>query len=226
MTGRLLDLTLPVHAGTPAWEGSPGVRLDLRLAMARGAGSDDSFLACDCHAGTHVDAPCHRLPGAPGADALDLEVLCGPASLRDVPGRPGLDAADLAALDLPADCRRLLLRTDNTRRGLYARPFTHDYCGLTESGAAWCLERGLGLVGLDYLSVARFEESGPVHRRLLAAGVVLLEGLDLSAAPEGDHELFCLPLRLVGADGAPARCVLRLGAGPRPSMQESSEEPT
>ena len=212
MSRGLLDITLALGPDTPTWENSPGVRRYLAKSTDQGDASNDSVLELDCHAGTHVDAPFHVLPQGRGAESLDLDALCGPASLRDLRGVRAVGAADLSGLDLPRDCTRLLLRTDNTRDDLYSRPFTRDFCGLDESGAAWCVERGLALLGVDYLSVARYEEGGPVHHALLAAGTILLEGLDLSDAPEGEHELYCLPLKLVGADGAPARCLLRLGA--------------
>ena len=144
-------------------------------------------------------------------DELALDVLVGPATVVDLTGRPGpIDPADLEAAGVAAGTERVLLRTDNSSLWR-ARPpvLPESYVSLSPAGAEWLVERGTRLVGADFLSVESPAGDGyPVHRCLLGAGVVLVEGLDLSGAPAGRYLLACLPLKVVGGDGAPARAVL------------------
>lgn len=207
-SGGWLDVTRPVRSGMPVYPGDPPVSLDPWTSLEQGAGFAVSVLTLGTHAGTHVDAPAHCIPGGVGIEALPLDALCGPAYLLDL-GEP--DAAPVAigrrALGaLPDGCERLLLRTHDGR--LWQGEALPDL-GLDLDAAALLTNRGVRLVGIDRLSIAPAGDPLPVHRLLLAAGVVILEGLDLRAAPPGSCELFCLPLKLAGADGAPARVALR-----------------
>ena len=187
----ILDLTRPLAPGMAVWPGDPPLAIQPVTAVADGAAV--SRLCLGTHTGTHVDAPAHLFAGGTGVDQLPIEALIGPAWVADAPaGRPAT-AADLQAI-IPPGCQRLLLR---------------GAAGLTADGAQWLVAHGLRLVGTDADSVDAVEsEDLPAHRALLAAGVVIVEGLALSAAPVGPCELLCLPLRLVGADGAPARAVM------------------
>jgi arylformamidase len=86
--------------------------------------------------------------------------------------------------------------------------FQTNFVAITEDGAEWLVEHGVQLVGVDYLSVAPYEDSTPTHEILLKAGVVIVEGLDLSKVMRGFYDLYCLPLKIAGSDGAPARVIL------------------
>lgn len=189
---RILDISVPVSPGMVTWPGDPPVELERVESIAAGAPANVSRLSLSVHAGTHVDAPLHFLDGGVAADALPLDALVGPAAVVDARAVEGcLDAAALAGLAPPAGAERLLFRT-------------HESVALDESGARALVERGVRLVGIDGLSIG---DEG-AHRALLGAGVVVLEGLDLSSADPGDYQLVCAPLRLAGADGAPARALL------------------
>ncbi len=181
-------------------------------------------LAFGSHAGTHLDAPAHLLPQGAPADELPLERLLGPCLVLDLCRHEGdIDAAALRRLPLQGH-RRLLLQTRNSllwRR----RRYSCRYAGLTGDGAAWLVERGVELVGIDYLSVEPAGGDGTVHRRLLDAGVIVLEGLDLSAVEHGEYELLCLPLKLSVADGAPCRAVLRRPDIPPPHPEHHTRWP-
>ena len=210
-TGRVIDLTLGIHAGLPGWPGDPPVALTPWTRLDRGDEANVSELRLGTHAGTHVDPPAHFLDGAATVDHLALDVLVGPATVVDLSAVAGpVDVADLEAASLAPGVRRLLLRTANS--SLWHRSpvrFPDRYVALTPAAARWLVARGVLLVGFDFLSVESPAADGyPVHRALLGAGVVLVEGLDLSEAPAGDYLLACLPLKVVGGDGAPARCVL------------------
>jgi arylformamidase len=217
----IIDISRPIGPDTPVWPGDPPVVVEPVARVAAGDPADVSRLALGTHTGTHVDPPAHFLPGGATVDALPLDVLIGPAVVADLSGSPGpIDARRLESLDLPAGTTRLLLKTGagaGTGRGMFG--------ALTADGAVWSVERGVRLVGADTLSIepatgspgVRCPPEGqyPVHRILLGAGVVIVEGLDLSAVTAGAYQFVCLPLRIAGGDGAPARAVLiRPGAAP------------
>ena len=160
------------------------------------------------HAGTHVDAPRHFFDNAIGIDALPLDMLLGRTRVIDVRTRKGIGPDELSAVDLSEDVR-VLIKTVNSR--LWGTPeFHQDYVGVTEAGARYIVEHGIKLVGVDYLSVEEFKKPGaPAHHALLGGGTIVIEGLNLRDVEPGVYEMFCLPLRNVRADGAPARVVLR-----------------
>jgi arylformamidase len=197
------DISVPVHPGMHIYPGDPTVRLERHESIAEGAPANVSKLELGVHSGTHVDAPVHFIDGAAGTESLALDVLVGPVVVVDATNIGGqLDEAGLTSLALP-DAERLLLKTSNS--ALWDEPrFAEDFVCLTGSGARYLLDRGVRLVGIDYLSIGDED----AHRELLGAGVVALEGLDLRDVEPGSYELVCLPLRLEGSDGAPARAIL------------------
>jgi arylformamidase len=204
---EIIDVSVPIREGMPIYDGNPGVHLSRAQSMADGADANVSRLELGVHTGTHVDAPLHFLSEGAGAETLPLDVLVGPAHVVDARALTGpIDAASLGSLDFPDGLERLLLKTRNSE--LWARDdFTRDFIRLTGDGARFVIERGVRLVGIDYLSVGDQE----AHRELLGAGVVAVEGLDFREVDPGTCTLFCLPLRLVGSDGAPARAILLRG---------------
>jgi arylformamidase len=194
----------------PIWPDSTGFHLSRTQKLEDGSPSNVSRLDCDVHAGTHVDAPRHLLENGATAEQLPLEILIGPTTVAYLPHADAITADDLAALNLPAGTERLLLRTRNSELwAAGASEFCKDYAALTADAARWLVERGIRLIGVDYLSVQRYGDSPLTHQLLLEAGIVLLEGLNLAGIAPGEYELICLPLNLVGAEAAPARAVLR-----------------
>lgn len=202
-----LDVTVPIHAGMVVYAGDPPVEVAPAADIERGDPANVSRLALGSHTGTHVDAPRHFLPGGRGVDGLALDVLLGPARVVECPAGP-VDARAVASAGLGAE-QRVLFKTANS--GLWRRDgFVRDYQALTLDAARTLVAAGVLLVGIDYLSVEAFGAPGhPVHRCLLEAEVVVLEGLDLAAIAPGRYELACLPLRIRDGDGAPARVLLR-----------------
>lgn len=209
-----IDLTVPVQAGLPAWERTTGLRRNWRAlsqSIAEGDVVNQSHLNLDAHTGTHIDAPLHFLQGGDSVDQLPLSSLVGPALIVDVPDGTNVTAEALEALGVPEGAERLLFRTENTRRGLMARtPFASDYVGLDSSAARWLAKNRpeVVLVGVDYLSIGMLDDIIEAHKELFRKGTVVVEGLNLTSVPTGTHHLTCLPLRLVGSDGSPARCIL------------------
>lgn len=204
-----IDISMPLSRQTPAWPGSPGASTSLFRSQEAGEDANASLIEMDVHTGTHIDAPAHMLPGGPTMDRYALGAGIGEAIVADTGPAPAIDAETLAGLDLPEDCRRLLLQTSNSRRPELQHEFSPDYAALTLSGAEWIADRGIELVGIDYVSIQLFSAPTETHHVLFRAGVVILEGLRLDAAEPGSYELLCLPLRLTGCEAAPARAVLR-----------------
>jgi arylformamidase len=201
---EIFDVSVPVRPGMPVYPGDPGVTLERVRSVAEGSAYNVSSLTVGVHTGTHVDAPVHVADGVAGVDELPLDVLVGPATVFDATGADVLDAAALDAAGVEGE--RVLLKTRNSE--LWARDgFAEEYLALEPDAAALLLDRGARLVGVDYLTVG--DET--VHHTLLDAGVVALEGLDLSRVEPGRYELVCAPLKLVGSDGAPARVFLLRG---------------
>jgi arylformamidase len=205
---KLLDVSVPLTPGMPAYPGNPDLELQPVKRIADGASSNLTRIVMGTHTGTHVDAPKHFFDDGGGVDSLALNLLLGRARVVEITRRGGIGAEDLEAAGLREDLR-VLLKTSNS--ALWNAPGFHDdYTHLTESGARYLVEQGVKLVGIDYLSVEQFKKPGaPAHRALLSAGVVIIEGLNLADADPGMYELYCLPLLIPGADGAPARVVLK-----------------
>lgn len=200
----LLDVTIPIRNGMPVYDKNPGVRLERARSIAEGDVVNISRLDLGVHTGTHVDAPVHFIEDGEGVEAIEPEILVGESHVVDA---TSLDAditgEALESLDLPDGAERLLFKTGNSR--LWdVDTFTRDFIRFLESGAVALLERGVRLVGIDYLSIG--DEAA--HRVFLGNGVVPLEGLDLRLVDPGRYRLYCLPLNLVGSDGAPARVLL------------------
>jgi arylformamidase len=201
----IIDISRPISPDTPVWPGDPPVLVERVARVEAGDPADVSRLQLGTHTGTHVDPPAHFVPGGVTVDELALDVLVGPAILADLTAAASIGPGALEALALPAGTTRLLLKTaglgagrsDSARHGL-----------LTADGARWLVHHGVRLVGADTLSIEPDTDAYPVHRTLLEAGVVIVEGLDLASVAPGGYELVCLPLRIAGGDGAPARAVL------------------
>jgi len=207
----LYDISLPVYPGMVVWPGDPPVILERFQKIEDGARCNVSRLEAGTHIGTHVDAPFHFLANGPAVEQLSLEALIGPAEVVVFPDHVDMVSAELLEeAGIPPGTRRLLCKTRNSARWARGeREFDESFVALTVDAAEWVVERGISLIGVDYLSVARhLEPGGTTHKVLLGAGVVIVEGLDLSAVPSGSYTLVCLPLKLVGSDGAPARAIL------------------
>jgi arylformamidase len=201
--GRALDVSLTIRPGMPIYPGDPGVEIELAQSLERGDPANVSRLELGAHTGTHVDAPRHFRPAGPGADELPIEAFIGPCIVAEVPAGAVIDAAAIGALDLPESSDRVLLKPRNSR--LWERDaFAPKFVRLDAGGAHALIDRRVRVVGIDYLSIGDRD----VHRALLGRGIGVIEGLDLRAIEPGAYLLVCLPLKIAGCDGAPARAVL------------------
>jgi arylformamidase len=208
--GRMFDVSLLIGPELLTWPGDPRVEVRPSSRISKGDPANVSELRIGTHTGTHVDPPVHFVADADPIDAVPLDLLYGDALVADLTGAEVIGPRELEGLDLADGTERLLCRTRNSE--LWSRlpvEFPDDYVALTPEGARWCVDRGLRLVGVDFLSV---EKDGPpdfpVHHILLENGVIIVEGMDLSAVDPGNYTLACLPLRITGGDGGPARALL------------------
>jgi arylformamidase len=202
--GELLDVSVTVRPRMPIYEGNPGVSIELVQSLEDGDPANVSRVELGAHTGTHVDAPRHFFADGAGADQLPLEPFIGPGMVVDATAATGaIDADFIDRLCLPPGTERVLLKTPNSR--LWERDrFTRDFVRLDGSGAAALVRNGIRLVGIDYLSVGDRD----AHLELLGQGVGIVEGLDLGEVEPGSYFVVCLPLKIGGCDGAPARVVL------------------
>jgi arylformamidase len=205
---RIYDISMPIRSGGIVYPGNPDIDITLQQAVAKGAGANVSAIRFGSHTGTHADASRHFFDDGQPVDQIPLDRLIGPAILVSFPDNVrAIGAAELKAHDLRGRTR-ILLRTRNSAL-LSQKQFAPDYTYLAPDGAEYLVDKGVELVGIDYLSIEQFHSGHHrTHRTLLAKSVVILEGLDLSAPPPGEYQLICLPLRIEGCDGAPARAVL------------------
>ena len=205
---RYIDVTVPLSSAVPTFPGDPRFEMDFVHRIEDGKPYNVARLSLGCHAGTHVDAPYHFIESGAKVDELPLEILIGKCRVVAIADRERVDRAELQAADLRDDIR-VLLKTRMS--GQLRNPeFQEDFVALTPEAAQYLVQAGIKLVGVDYLSIERFGSTGfEAHHALLGAGVIVIEGLDLSAVEAGDYDLICLPLRIAGADGAPARGVLK-----------------
>ena len=205
---RIIDISVPIRTGGLVYPGNPPIEVELQQAVAKGAGANVSLIRFGSHTGTHADAKRHFFDDGQPVDQIPLERLIGPAIvLHFGDDIRAIGAQDLRAFDIDGHTR-VLLRTRNSAL-LSQAEFVRDYTYLAPDGAEYLVSKGVELVGIDYLSIEQFHSGHhKTHRTLLAKAVVILEGLDLSQVAAGEYELICLPLRLEGCDGAPARAVL------------------
>ena len=205
---KLIDVSVPLDNRLATYPSNTPFTIEAIKRIAKGDTANLSSLHLSAHSGTHVDAPRHFYDGGLGTDALPLEMLVGRARVIEVTSRKGITAEDLAGANITEDVR-VLIKTVNSRMWGSAE-FHADYVGVTESAARFLVEHGIKVVGVDYLSVEEFRKPGaPAHHVLLGAGTIVIEGLNLRDVDPGVYEMYCLPLRVVGSDGAPARVVLR-----------------
>jgi arylformamidase len=205
---KIYDVSVPLSASVPTYPGDPRFEIEFQKRLAAGDACNLARLSLGAHAGTHVDAPYHFRAEGITVDELPLEILMGKARVVETPVRDRIRREDLESLDLRDDLR-VLLKTRMSGQ-MRVPEFQEDFVHLTGDAAAYLAQAGIKLVGIDYLSVDRFGSTDfEAHHALLGAGVVIVEGLDLSEVEPGEYEMACLPLRIVGGDGSPARVVLR-----------------
>ena len=209
---KIHDVSLVLRPDMVTWPGEPAPRIEALKRIARGDSNNVSIITLGDHTGTHVDPPLHFIEGGNTVDKLPLDALIGPCLVVAFDGPGHVSAEWLDAAKVPKGTERVLFKTPNSARWADpTAPFTRDFTTINASAARWCVDHGMKLVGIDYLSIEPQgpEKAGyPVHNTLLRAGVVIVETLDLRAVQPGEYELLCAPLKIRDGDGAPARVFL------------------
>ena len=205
----LYDISLTISEDFPTWPGDPPIKLKMISQIDKGDLANVTHLSAPVHMGTHVDAPDHFLNNGNTVEDIPLDFLVGPVLVLEVPSPEVITAGDLDALKIPEGTRRIIFKTSNSEywKG-EQHTFQKNFVALGSEAAARLVELGLNVVGVDYLSVAPYNEPIPTHKILLEAGILIIEGLDLSRVSAGEYKLYCLPLKIAGSDGAPARVLL------------------
>lgn len=214
-TPRLIDISVPLRDGMVHWPGDPPVRIrkvkeiGRAASVSRPSSCDLSLLSMGSHTGTHMDAPGHFLKGGRTIDRLPLEAVIGPARVIPIRHPEEIRVEELHRHRIRRG-ERILFKTRNSARCWNSNRFVKDFVHLTAESARYLAGLRLRCVGVDYLSVGGYKKDGAdVHRTLLGAGIWIIEGLNLKNARPGRYELICLPLKIWGGDGAPARAILK-----------------
>ncbi len=204
-----IDISVPLRNGMVHWPGDPAYDIHHVHDQKKGDVCTVSQVNMGVHTGTHMDAPLHFIEDAASIDEMPLDATIGPARVIQIRNRKSIGREELMEHEIEAS-ERVLFKTANSDRLWTSNEFAEDFIFIAKDGAEYLAERGVRLVGVDYLSVGGFKEDGvATHQALLGAGIWVIEGLNLSGVEPGEYELICLPLKLEGAEGAPARAILR-----------------
>ena len=204
VSSQWLDVSVPIYAGMVHFPDNPSIEIDTIMDVEKGDICTLSAIRMGSHTGTHIDAPIHFLPGGAGAEEVPLDNLIGPARVIEIKDPHAVKAEELRVHNLGAR-ERVLFKTSNSERCWKTSQFVPDFLSIAEDAASYLAGLNTLAVGIDYLSAG----SPETHRILLGACVVILEGLNLTGISQGRYELLCLPLKILGGDGAPARALLK-----------------
>lgn len=206
---KIYDISVPLQAGMPVWLDDDEPKFEQYASIGKSSIVNSTGIQSSAHVGTHVDAPRHLFNDGKTAEQIPLNILIGEAAVIDLGNAEKINQQVLSGVDW-LDCPRVLFKTLNSAYWKSPRhKFNTNFVSLTADGAEFLVDKQVKLVGIDYLSIDLFSaELLPAHKILLAREVVVIEGINLLGVPEGNYELYCLPLKIVGADGAPARAIL------------------
>ncbi|MDP2642157.1 MAG: cyclase family protein [bacterium] len=205
----IIDISVPIDNRLPLWPNSSGLCLTRISKIGKKNAVNETHIEMNAHIGTHIDAPLHFIPRGTSIDKSPLDTFIGPAFVAYLPKVKEITAKDLEALSLPKGVKRILFKTSNSLLWeKKVKKFKKDYVGLTAGAASWLVKRGVKLVGIDYLSIAKFSEATVVHKILLGNSVYVLESLNLTGVKSGTYKLICLPVKVTDSEAAPVRAVL------------------
>lgn len=207
---EIIDISVPLSSRLPTWPGGHGLNISALAVIGMNSDANVSRLDMDVHCGTHIDAPLHFVANGKTTNDINLSTLIGNAYVAEIDDHIRvIDAETLSALNIPNNVSRLLLKTANSSDNLWDSPlFETHYVALSVDAAQWVIEKKIQLIGIDYCSIQKFDDSPETHQILLKNEVVILEGLDLRNVDEAQYQLICLPVKALGLEGVPVRAIL------------------
>ena len=207
---EIKDVTVEIRPDMAVWPGDDPVRLTREKKIEEGKNANVSSLSLSVHTGTHIDAPFHFLQDGYAVEKIPMDLLIGEAQVVNIPEEyRSINEAVLENAKIELGITRVLFRTANSSHWeKLGNELMKDFVAIAEDGARWLVNHGIKTVGIDYLSIAPFGNSRPIHNVLLTDKVLIIEGLNLAGVDPGIWTMYCLPLKLKGSDGAPARVVL------------------
>jgi arylformamidase len=218
-----IDISVTLYDGMVHWPGDPPVHIKRVKDMERGDNANLSLISMGAHSGTHVDAPIHFIRGGRGIDTIPLDAIVGRARVIEIHDPESIKPGELVHHRIRRG-ERILFKTRNSTQVWQTDAFIKDFVFLSREAAQFLVDRGVSVVGIDYLSVGGYKRGGgETHRTLLEGGVWTIEGLELSGVTPGYWHLICLPLKLKQGDGAPARAILMPVRAARNKMKPGFE---
>jgi arylformamidase len=209
MPKKWIDISVGVKAGMVHWPGDPDIEISQFRDMRKGDVCNVTVLSLSSHTGTHMDAPKHFIRGGETLDKMPLDATIGPCRVIEITDKESIKPAELQPHRIRAG-ERILFKTRNSKRSWKSDNFDKDFVFVSKEAAAYLAERRIMTIGIDYLSVGGFKKDGvETHQALLGAGIWIIEGLSLAKITPGEYDLCCLPIKVLGREGAPARALLR-----------------
>ena len=207
---KLYDISLPISGKLPFWPGDPQVVLKMTSSIAGGDQCNITKIQMGVHTGTHIDAPYHFLRDGSTIDAIPVETFIGTCLVVEIDSEVLIEKKDLQKCNITG-YSRILIKTRNSEMWANSiSSFEKNFVALAIDAAQYLTEINTILIGIDYLSIESFHsEDSSVHKLLLRNNIAILEGLNLSGVKAGIYGLICLPLKLQGCEGAPARVLLQ-----------------
>jgi arylformamidase len=204
------DVTFTIEQGMTVWPGDDPVQLFRQQKIEDGANANVSFVGMSVHTGTHIDAPFHFLKAGYGVEQIPLDLLVGEVQVVQIPEEAKvIDAKVLEKIVFKPGIKKILFKTAvSLQRTLLTQGFKTDFVAVAADAAQILVDKGVSVIGIDYLSIAPYKNSRPTHEILLNANTLIIEGLNLVDVDEGLYTMYCLPLKLKGSDGAPTRVIL------------------
>lgn len=213
-----IDISIPIRDAMVHWPSDPPVSIKRVEDIEKGDTANLSVISMGAHSGTHVDAPIHFVKEGKGVDNIPLDTAIGRARVIEIRDPESIEPEELARHRIRRG-ERILFKTENSSHVWQKDEFVEDFVFISDAAADFLVDRGVRLIGIDYLSVGSFKHGGSyVHKTLLSGGIWIIEGLNLSNVTPGNYDLICLPLRIVGGDGAPARVILKPAARDQASI--------
>lgn len=208
MKSEWIDISVPVYPGNvPQWPGSDPIKIESKKEICCGQSVNDRNISMNLHTGTHLDAPEHFIDQGATIESFTLDQLIGDCFVVDCGDASEVTDTILESAKIPKHITRILLKTTNSKN--WTSTFNPKFVGITVAAAEWLVKNNIVLIGNDYLSIQPYKGDNNIHKVLLKKSVVILEGINLTNVEQGEYELFCLPMKLVKVEAAPARVIIR-----------------